>query len=465
MNAGSTSSRVLVLALVALVGFVVGRAGAEAEHDVATAESPDRGALDSSGETEARRGPSIVLLSIDDLRRDRLEIYGNPRKTAPALAKLAAQSVVFDNAYATSSWTLPSHASMFTGLYPQTHRAQLQMTALRDDVPVLAEILQAEGYRTIGVTAGGWVSEGFGFARGFDEFETIHPLGRAVTKVIAELEKIPNDEPFFLFFHTFGVHCPFVVFPKYSEEFDTRPTTDHLDLKGKCGDTDFQQMELTDGQIAFVSDRYDAGIRATDDRLKRLFDYLGQRGDAGPTILVVTSDHGEEFREHGRMGHGRALYAETLRIPLAIRAPGVEPGRARQLTSLVDLTPTLLGLAGFPAIDAEGENMAPLLRGEVEARAARPIFAETNLRGEKARSVLFEGKQLIVNLKAGKTELFDLSADPGQRRPLGDEDGATRQRLESLLEENFSVESMTPPSAVEVSAERLKQLRALGYVD
>lgn len=414
---------------------------------------------------EPEQPPNVILISIDDLRADRLGVYGDERKTAPALDRFAAESVVFDNAYSTSSWTLPSHVSMLSGLHPKTHRAVLQMTKPRDDIPMLSEILRDAGYRTLAVTAGGWVSEGFGFARGFDDFEVVFPPGAAVKRILGDLREIPLDQPYFLFFHTFGVHCPFVVPEKYSEMFDTRPETDRFDIGDGCGDTHFEKMDLTDGQVAFVSDRYDAGIRSTNDQLRWLFTYLGKRGDIDNTIVIVTSDHGEEFKEHGRMGHGRALYAETLRVPLLIRAPGARAGRVSEPTSVVDLTPTVLELAGLPLPEMEGSSLVPRLRRGDAANDPRPIFAETSLRGEKVRSVVADGRQLITDLKTGSTEVFDLARDPEQRAPLSADAAPATGALTALLDEHFGADWAEPAPSVAVSEERLEQLRALGYVD
>lgn len=423
------------------------------------------GNASAATETASRRRANVVLLSIDDLRPDRLSVYGEERQTAPALDRLAAESVVFENAYSTSSWTLPSHVSMLTGLHPKTHGAFLGMTRPREGVPMLSEILRDAGYRTIAITAGGWVSEGFGFARGFDEFDIVFRPGQAVKKAIKDLKAIPLDQPYFLFFHTFGVHCPFVAPEQYREMFDTRPAEDHFDLTDKCGDTHLQDMELTDGQVAFVSDRYDAGIRWTNDRLRWIFTYLKKRGDLQNTVVVVTSDHGEEFKEHGRMGHGRALYAETLRVPLLIRAPGVTPGRRESPASLVDLAPTVLDLLGLPIEGMEGTSLAPRMRSGDGAGVPRPVYAETNLRGEKARSVVYGGRQLIVDLKTSRSEIFDLARDPAQERPLGPEVDGARAELSALLASHFGSTSMAPVPTVAVSKKRLEQLRALGYVD
>lgn len=446
-RAATVALRRWVLALLGLAAVSAGIAMAVAE------ESPPRRPL------------NVVLLSIDDLRPDRLSAYGDERPTAPALDRLAAESVVFENVYSTSSWTLPAHVSMFTGLHPKSHRAILGMTRPSPDIPMLSEILHDAGYRTIAITAGGWVSEGFGFARGFDEFDVVFRPGQAVKKAIKDLKAIPLDQPYFLFFHTFGVHCPFVAPQEYREMFDTRPAEDHFDLSDKCGDTHLQDMELSSGQIAFVSDRYDAGIRSTNDRLRWLFTYLKKRGDVENTVVVVTSDHGEEFKEHGRMGHGRALYAETLRVPLLMRVPGVAAGRRTHPASLVDLAPTLLDLLGLPIDEMEGTSLAPRLRHGDGADAPRPVYAETNLRGEKARSVVYGGRQLVVDLKTKRTEIFDLARDPAQEHPLGPEADGARAELSALMDAHFGSASMAPVPTVAVSKERLEQLRALGYVD
>ena len=409
--------------------------------------------------TVSPRPLNVLLISIDDLRADRLGVYGSGRPTSPAFDRLARDSVLFENAYSTSSWTLPAHATMFTGLHPRSHRATVSFAKTDPAVAVLPEILRERGYRTRAITSGGWMTEPYGFGRGFEEFEVAWSPNRGVRRVIEELDEIGTEDPYFFFFHTFGVHCPFHVPPEYRAPFDTRSPEDHMDLRAKCGDFDLDSLDLTPGQLAFIRDRYDAGIRRTDDKLAKLFAYLRGRGDFARTIVIVTSDHGEEFREHGRMGHGRALYTETLRVPLLMRIPGLTPRRVATPTSLVDLAPTVLDLLGLPAEGMEGESLAARLRKGDAADDARPIFAETNLRGEKVRTVLHDGEQLIRDEGKGRTEVYSLLEDPAQKAPReGD-----ASELTALLESHFAGERR-PPTTVEPTEERLRQLRALGYV-
>ncbi len=407
---------------------------------------------------------SVILLSIDNLRPDRLGVYGEDRPTSPQLDRLAAQSVVFDNAYATAPWTLPSHMSMFSGLHPKSHRAVTALAKAAPEIPMLAEILRAHRYRTFAVTGGGYVGAAFGFDRGFEQYEVAWATRRVVRETLDRLRDTDQSDPYFLFVHTFGVHCPFNVPPRYREQFDRRPPADHVDVLGKCGDTHYSKMELTPGQISFISDRYDAGIRRTDDDLAPLFELLEERGDLDRAILIVTSDHGEEFDEHGRMGHGRALYSESLRVPLLIRIPGVAPRRVATPVSLVDLAPTVLDLLDLPADGMEGQSLAPLLAHGDAAADGRPLYAETELRGESGRTVIFRGYQLITDDVRDRTELFELRSDPEQKRPLG-EARAQRAELAGVLEDHFPRGRPRPITKADPPAERLEQLRALGYIE
>lgn len=463
---GSVASEAPAAAMDAAPASDAPAAGGEAAPALSpalTGSAPAAGAVEEPGVDPPGRRPNVILISIDDLRRDRLGFYGSERPTSPLLDQLASESVVFDNAYSTSSWTLPSHASMFSGLHPKSHGATLQFTKPRADVRLLTEILRDEGYQTAAVTAGGWLSEGFGFEKGFDVFESHLAPGRGVRASLAQAKALDPDRPYFLFFHTFGVHCPFHVPPKYEKMVGPHAEDARFDVKGMCGDTHFMKMDLSDGQIAYLSDLYDAGIRRMDDFLARLIGFLKTRGDLDRSILVVTSDHGEEFREHGRMGHGRALYAESLRIPLFIRAPGLEPRRVSVPTSIVDLTPTLLELLDIEAEGMEGTSLVPRLRDGDAADEPRPVFAETTLRGEKARSVVFDGRQLIVDLKNDRVEMYDLAEDPEQRAPLAED--ARSSSLDDLLAAHFADLAEEPDAVVEVTEERLEQLRALGYVE
>lgn len=413
-------------------------------------------------------GTNVILVSIDNLRPDRLGAYGETRPTSPLFDRLAAESVVFENAYATAPWTLPSHMSMFSGLHPKSHRAVASHSQAAPDIPMLTEILREQGYRAFASTGGGYVGPGFGFGRGFEGYEIAWAPERVVRNALAWLTKADQNKPYFFFLHTFGVHCPFAVAPRYRRLFDRRPAEDHIEVKGKCGDTHYSKMNLTDGQIAFVSDRYDAGIRRTDDALQSFLQFLEKSGALDRSVLIITSDHGEEFAEHGRMGHGRALYAESLRVPLLIRIPGVAPQRVRTPVSLVDLAPTVLDLLGRSSEGMEGKSLAPLFADGNTAsahRQGRPLYAETELSGEKGRTVIFNGHQLIIDKAKKQTEIFDLEHDPRQERPLGHAADDARAALREILAEHFANADERPIPTAHVPAELLERLRALGYID
>jgi len=310
--------------------------------------------LVACGQVEER--PNLILISIDTLRADRLGCYGYDRDTSPALDRFAREHAVrYANAIAESSWTLPSHVTLLSGLHPLQHGVRLPDQKPAEDVELLAERLQREGYYGFGITDGGWLSEGWGFARGFDSFQAAdQDLADTVREATEYIHFRDDKGPWFAFLHTYDVHCPYdppePFFSMFASE-DAEP----IEVAGRCGNPHFNASELTAGQARFLSDRYDGGIRWVDDALAELFRFLDERDAWDNTVVVITSDHGEELGEYGRIGHERTLSSEALRIPLLIAAPGLEAGVELQPTGLANVRAIVLDLLGLEA-DAEAER-------------------------------------------------------------------------------------------------------------
>lgn len=331
---------------------------------------------------EAPRG--FVLVSIDTLRADHLGFYGYHRNTSPGLDELAAQSVVFETAISQAPSTLTSHLAMFTSLFP----AQFFPTAagpvpadgriLSDRIATFPQLFRAAGFRTAGHSEGGYVSGSYGFRRGFERWTDPRFSGSADVEAtvarglefLGEMAEV--DDRFLLFLHTYSVHDPYEPPEPYRGLF-TRgeaPTEDPASwvtlLKVNAGHRPTGQDEAR-----YFEARYDEGIRYADDVLARLWDGLAELGLDDEVALVVTSDHGEEFLEHGRYLHTQ-LYPEHLRVPFLIRVPGVTPRRVTTPVRSIDIAPTLLDLAGLePLPEASGRSLVPWLRGVADA-ADRP---------------------------------------------------------------------------------------------
>ncbi|MHC4064399.1 MAG: sulfatase [Planctomycetota bacterium] len=367
----------------------------------------------------------MLLISVDTLRRDHLGCYGYRRATSPNIDELARGGVVFENAVSTCSWTLPAHASMLTGLYPAFHGLQDDGTKLASSVPTLAEGFTKLGYHTVGVVSHVYVSREFGLERGFHTFDD-SLIEAGATNPIAEqivdrFLSVMNEAPpgrFFAFVHFFDPHWDYTPPPPFNTRFTDPAYAGPVDgtlpsmLKYLHGsrpmpEADRQQaIALYDGEIAYV-----------DEQIGRLIRALEDQGRLENTLIAITSDHGEEFKEHGRLGHGKTLFAEQLRAPLIVAGHSAFPARSRrsELLSLIDLGPTLLDLAGGDYL----RNVQGVALLGAAGRPDRVVFAESVRFGNEMRTARTSRYKLIHYLQGDYRHLYDLRSDPWERRPLG----------------------------------------------
>jgi choline-sulfatase len=434
---------------------------------------------------ESVHRPDIILISLDTLRPDHLEIYDYSRETAPALAMLATQSVVFDNAFSQAPKTGPSHMSLFTGLYPAAHGVrnldEADNRALSRDIPLMAETLRAAGYRTAAFTGGGHMGETLGFNRGFETFMT---GGMQFRRAADWVRGIPDeDRPFFLLVHTYSIHDPYLPEKRFqvfgSAEYSGEIIGDEEEMEQLVGDAWEDQHKAfwdrvdpeSEDDLRQLRDLYDAGILATDFQLNQLLGILREVGVLSDALIIVLSDHGEEFKEHGGYLH-ESLYQENLRIPFLMRFPG-ELGaslagvRVQSTVRLVDVLPTLLDYLGLEGAERlQGSSFLPLL--EKPRRAIpREILSEYPRHGHRALQ-LGEWK-LIVN-PDGLEELYNLAADPTESENLiathAAEAQRLRRRLAQLVSESEGIQQLvTIGEAQDLDPEVKKQLEALGYVE
>jgi len=436
----------------------------------APAKRPDRGrralvaAFLLAATAPAGAAPrNVVLLSLDTLRADRVGAWGSPRPTSPTLDAFARRGVSFERVITEASWTLPAHMTLLTGRHPTSHGVTLESRALPASVSTLAERLRAAGWATAAFTEGGLVAGHFGFARGF---ETWDDRSRDVRLTMYRgrrfVEGRDPARPFFLFLHTYAIHCPYHPRDEWAARFRTRPAADAIDTEGKCGNPHFNSMKLRPGQVAFLSDQYDAGIAAADDVVRDLSLLLDEQGIRDDTIVVIVSDHGEELWEHGQIGHERTLHLETLSVPLVVVAPGFAPRVARGPAGLADVVPTLLELLGLPAAsDVDGASLVGAMRGGSVATDAR--FSELD-RHVRLRSVVRGDLHLIADLDRGTRAAHDLREDPREKTPLGPGAPGVAE-LAAVLDAHL--EALAAPDALEapeLSPAERERLRALGYL-
>ena len=416
--------------------------------------------------------PNLILLSIDTLRRDHLDLYGYFRETAPFLRGLAAEGVLFDGLVAEAATTDPSHITMFTSLPAEVHGVRRLLEALDVPVTTLAERLREAGYRTAAFTENGPLAHDRGFAIGFDAYRenksasVILPAGRVEDTFGQAREWLERngDRPFFLFLHTFQVHAPYT------------PPASYRELFGEP-----EPAALSPEQRRTIAD-YDREIRYVDDQLAELVRFADGRGLGENTIWVVLSDHGEEFWEHGSLGHATLPYEEVLRVPLVVRGPGVTRS-ARRPDALhhLDLMPTLLELAGAPLPpEARGRSFAALLREGGEGNAALPTRALVSAAWmlpsglEPPAFALRVGSEKLLQWRdtTGSHEHhFDLASDPAEERPTTSATGALRERLAAHREAVASARAELAgraageAPAIRLDPEREETLRALGYIE
>jgi arylsulfatase A-like enzyme len=418
--------------------------------------------------------PNLILLSIDTLRRDHLDLYGYSRATAPFLRGLGAEGVVFDGFVAEAATTDPSHMTMFTSLPTEVHGVRRLLEPLEVPVTTLAEALRDAGYRTAAFTEDGPLAHERGFAIGFDAYRenksasVILPAGHVEDTFRQAREWLGRngDRPFFLFLHTFQVHAPYA------------PPAAYAGLFGEP-----EPAALSPAQRRTIAD-YDREIRYVDDQLAELVRFADERGRGADTIWVVLSDHGEEFWEHGSLGHATLPYEEVLRVPLVVRGPGVLRG-ARRPDALhhLDLMPTLLELAGAaPPPEARGRSFASLLREDAPPGApARPrtlVSAAWVLPDGLAPPAFAvrSGSDKLIRWRdaAGVHELlFDLARDPAEQTPaagpaprLRDGLAAHRVEIERARAALVGPEGAPRPAgAIPLDPEREAVLRSLGYIE
>ncbi len=440
--------------------------------------------------------PNIVLISIDTLRPDHLGAYHCAKPVSPAIDALAAEGVVFENAYSTSSWTLPAHMSMLTGLNCGRHRVYYEDDRLDPGIPTLAEKLRERGYATWAVTGAGFVSSLYGFSKGFDGYGmnqvalTDARLAEYGGNEAVAWLKENSDKPFFLFLHTYQVHSPYKSPDPFPERFLGRDSRlKKVDIQTEMGGLSGIFKPMRPEEREDIVGLYDAGICYTDDALiKPVVDALRGLGVYDRTLIVVTSDHGEEFFEHHGWNHTHGVYDELLRIPLILKMPGskFKGRRVEPIVRITDIMPTILEIAGAPVGETaiNGRSLSPLLEGR--ERADRVFLAEFSDNAVNAqipqRVATNEGRRkIILNQPFTKQEiaffqtrppvpppieLYDLRADPGERTNIA---GRPEEAplLRALVQHAQEAAALVPKkvegrSKIDKTLE--DQLRALGYI-
>lgn len=426
--------------------------------------------LSGCSKSRTRSRPNVVVLLIDALRPDYLNFHGYPMETAPFLAKVAAESVVFMRAFATSTCTAPSISSLFTSLYPHQHgvlegffatrrraemlkqegKAEILLNSIPADLPTLPEIFRSMGYATFGISANINVGDEIGFSRGFDHFAQKHNAPASEVYEIIEngKEKLEKSQPYFLYLHLDDVHKPYNKRLPYYERYR------HLEHK--------------------IQARYLSELGYVDAYIAKIYEILKMEKN---TIFVVVSDHGEELGDHGDIGHKAKLYRELTQVVMFLRIPlfGVKPKRVDVNVSLIDVLPTLVELAGGnPLQQVKGVSLVPVLKTGKETRALterlrnRVLFAQRTYYSPEVShwAAIYQHWNLIEKWNSTK-ELFDHRRDPGEKNNVFSEHPELTSRLLAELQafKERGLRKPGPQVGVELDQKLMEALKSLGYVE
>lgn len=423
-----TRSTTAILAFVGLAAMAAG-------------ESPN--ADDAPPERTTSR-PNILLVTLDTTRADVLGCYGGDPRVSPNLDRIAGRSHLFERCEASVPQTMPSHTTIFSGLHPFHHGVRKNLAVMvGPEVPLIAEELRGKGYRTAAFVSSFVVDGRFGFERGFDHYDApdIRPrLGRGMERRAAETVRAAADwiaasrTPWFVWVHVFDPHAPYEAPPPFSERFADRP--------------------------------YAAEVAYMDNEIGRLVGALVAGGLFDSSVVVIAGDHGEALGEHGEETHGVLLYEATTRVPLLIHMPGqTEAVRHAPPVGLVDIAPTLRDLVGIET-PGDGVSLLPALRGNGGGAGERTLYIESlegYLRnGWAPLFAVVRGRMKYIH--SPRPELYDLGADPNERRDLASARPKTIAELDRRLSEVREGDDLLAGEAVVLSADEEAALLALGYV-
>ncbi len=449
-------------------------------------------ALPESSPVPADAPVNVVLVSLDTVRASHLTPYGYDRDTSPALNDLAKDGVVFADMFSHAPYTLSSHMSLLTGLLP-VHHGVLQLDDTLDpSSATAADLFRSRGWLTAAITGGGQISSGYGFAKGFDSYddwpgrESNERAAEAVWSRASAWLGQNRGRPFFLFLHSFQAHEPYETPEPWNEKYLAADAEWKKASLYKILGSEGLYKDLGPNALRNLRDLYDAEIRYQDEFLvKPLVEGLKRMGLYDRTLIVITSDHGEEFREHGAWGHGHGLYDEQTRVPLVIKLPGSrDRGRRVEATvGSVDVLPTMLDVAGIRVKDLRGDGRslaAAADGGGFEERAMAGFLpSEFNVDIPERMSVVRGRFKLIRNLPSPAAaaefyrpapperdplELYDLAADPGETRNVLAREGKTARELLAIMDALRKDLDAAVSRKWTVDPELRERLRALGYI-
>ena len=466
----------------------------------------------------------VILISVDTLRADRLNCYGyQARKVSPHIDALAADGILFENHVTTSPWTTPAHLSMLTSLYPSAHGVTQTLSELQQGLwqgakfnrlpaarTTLAEVLQDSGYATAAFTGGATVDPRIGFGQGFERYDTsMFKLGRANMQAMYDWVRQQHHSSFFLFWHNFEVHAPYVQTCFLNEVLPAETAASLSDELGAIARTLVAQVPGPDQRHSIHSRIYEllrekeaytlqvcealylGGIRSLDDWLGDFMQLLVELDLYDRCLIILTSDHGEEFADHSPSKiyskHGHTLYEELLKVPLIIKLPHQQyaGSRVKSVVRMIDIMPTVLDVLEIEAVGGQmqGTSLRPLWERQPGRQEDRLAVSEALCLDREKKSVRAGRYKYIISMGPGTLqehgrgyipeqiiadELYDLQHDPAEkvnllRPPPNAELARLAEPLEQHLREHVRV-SGPAAEQVQLDAETIESLKALGYI-
>jgi len=467
----------------------------------------------SLASADARKRPNVLMISLDTVRADHLSLYGYQRDTTPNLKKLAAEATVYRRATSTADWTLPSHASMFTGLYSSEHGAYCDVKShgllqLPDATETVAERLRDEGYATLGVVANTtMLIRVFNIHQGFQYYSTRLPMlplyagpanysvrkvllsrlqeywtpdsnpdlyvkGSAITKEASSLIGQVSEfgEPWFLFANYMDAHAPYNPPDPYATRYSAQPVIPLNKFYELAKEVMQLKRTIPKDVLDPLVGKYDGGIAYLDDQIGLLCDHLRQLGVYDDTMIIITADHGEAFGEHMLMEHGVSVYEDQIHVPLIIKWPrGIKRPPDPLPVSGVDIKSTILEVTGLKSgARVSGRSLLSNHEsGEIRIAGTYPCrdIYNTHPRFRRVEQAVMSGPWKLIASSTGKRELYNIESDPAEAKNLYETDREPAKELEARLENwRKTIGPVRSRKAAELTAEELERLKTLGYV-
>jgi arylsulfatase A-like enzyme len=459
--------------------------------------------------------PNILLIVLDALRPDHLSTYGYPRETSPNLSEIAGEGCLFNQAIATSIWTLPTFASLFTGAHTPGHNTHAQNLFLPDTMITLAEILSQNGYTTIGLSNNALVSAATNLDKGFSNFslggrfnspltDHVNPLKNFINKryrrffrsrygkgtpwAVKEVKRWADrlnkeNSPFFIFAHFMETHLKYRPPRRYAERFFSDPS-----LLTEAERLDQNQANFFMGKVRWGAKEfemlrclYDAAISYLDHSLGEIFDHLRKEDILDNTLMIITADHGENLGEHGTLSHLDGVYDTLLRIPLIIRYPRIwEKGSVvPHLVQTTDIFPTICD-----SLDLKRDDLTSQIQGISILSSEKREFAVSEYwypwlrpfkkypefdtsRFQVSYTAIRKGEYKLIRASDGRMELYHLKHDPGEADNLADKEPGKVKELGAILDRWLKDHELPPqPGKTEEDFDQdiKERLEGLGYL-